>query len=247
MEHHFDIADAEKYGVNEAIMICSFRFWIKKNQANKKHYHEDRTWTYNSVRAFTKLFPYWTPKQIRTVLTSLMKQNVLMKGNYSKKKSNQTTWYAFKDEKSFITKQNSICPNGQMDVPKRANGVAQMGKSIPIPIPVNNTVKNKGVEISAQKRLELDLLISEQKKFFMEQIAIIFHPNKRELITFVRVTKYLITQCQTGRLQISVFKDAIEWARQAKASNATNKKGLWVAKVKEQTGFKAQQQILQKP
>ena len=59
MEYHFNIEYAKKYGVDEAIMIQNFVFWIMKNKANHTHQHEDRTWTYNTKKAFVALFPFW--------------------------------------------------------------------------------------------------------------------------------------------------------------------------------------------
>lgn len=138
MQHHFDIEHATKYGVEEAIVINCFQFWIGHNMANGRHQHDGRTWTYNSVRALADLFPYWTPKQVRRIMESLENQAVLMTGNYNVKNYDKTTWYAFIKETEFIG-QKSLCPNGQTELPKRAKGSAQMGK----PIPVNNTVNNQ--------------------------------------------------------------------------------------------------------
>ena len=40
MEHHFNIEYAKKYGILEAILIDNFQFWIAKNRANGKHFHD---------------------------------------------------------------------------------------------------------------------------------------------------------------------------------------------------------------
>lgn len=141
----FNAGHAKKYGVNEAIMLCCFIFWISKNEANGKHFHDGRTWTYNSVAAFEKLFPFWTKKQIRGVLDSLERQGVIMKGNYNEQKYDRTSWYGFTDEflKSMFPegqihvsqKGKSICPKGQMEMPEKANRNAEKGKPIPVILP----------------------------------------------------------------------------------------------------------------
>ena len=41
-------------------MIFNLAYWIRHNEANGLHYHDGRTWTFNSVEAFTKLFPFWS-------------------------------------------------------------------------------------------------------------------------------------------------------------------------------------------
>ena len=44
MTHVFDVEVAEKYGVNSAILLNALVFWVKKNKANKKHFHDGLTW-----------------------------------------------------------------------------------------------------------------------------------------------------------------------------------------------------------
>ena len=40
MIYSFDSGVAKEYGVNEAIMIANFQFWIKKNKANKNNFFD---------------------------------------------------------------------------------------------------------------------------------------------------------------------------------------------------------------
>ncbi len=105
MEHSFDIYNAKRYGLNEAIMIKNFQFWIAKNKANGSHQYDGKTWTYNSVKAFEELFPYLKPSQIRRCLESLVEQGVLIKGEYNKNPYDRTSWFAFNDESTFLIKQ----------------------------------------------------------------------------------------------------------------------------------------------
>jgi len=134
-----------------------------------------------------------------------------------------------------------------MDLSELTNGIAGNDQPIPNPIPNGSTDKTTNqLKRSPEEVLGLDLRIAEGKKFFMEQIALIFHLSKREQVTFAKITKYLVDQCQAGVLQVSIFHDAIEWARQARSSNAANKKGLFVAKIKEETGFHSQNKMLLK-
>lgn len=118
----FDENEALKYGVDESIMLSNFKFWIKKNKANRKHlyiteYNEkkiERTFTYNSARAFSELFPFWSEKQIRRILNSLIEQNVLHVDNFNKAKYDKTRWYCLIDETLLL--------NGNTDVTKREDG-----------------------------------------------------------------------------------------------------------------------------
>ena len=71
MNYSFDIFLAKEVGVNEAIMIQNLVFWISKNKANEKHYHDGRYWTYNSQQALEEIFPFWSKYQIQRILKSL--------------------------------------------------------------------------------------------------------------------------------------------------------------------------------
>lgn len=119
MVYQFDTDIAKEYGVDEAVMIYNFQYWIAKNEANKKHFHDGRYWTYNTAEAFTKLFPFWSAGQIRRILKSLQEKDVLITGNFNPSAYDRTMWYAFSD--SFISKfQNrnfhlSISQNGDSE------------------------------------------------------------------------------------------------------------------------------------
>lgn len=159
MTYTFDIEIAKEYGVNEAILITNLQFWIKKNQANEKNYYEGHYWTYNSIKAWQKLFPFWTEKTIRTILNHLIEKGVIITGNYNQSKYDRTLWYAFADE--------SIWLNGKIHSPKRENGTAEKGE----PIPDNNTDnKTDSIYIHA-KQNHLDFQV--EKRFIkptLEQV-----------------------------------------------------------------------------
>lgn len=144
MQYSFDIEVAKRYGVDGAIILNNMQFWIEKNKANKKHFHDDYYWTYNSIKAFEELFPFWTRKQIRRILETLEKKEAIKTGNFNKAGYDRTKWY------TIAQTVNSICPNGQMEMPKQSNGIDQKGKPIPyintyINTDINNTSFQKQV------------------------------------------------------------------------------------------------------
>lgn len=132
--HGFDVAYAIAYGVDEAIMIKNFQHFITYNAHREKNFHEGRYWTYDKLEDFIKHFPYWTVKQVRRILASLIKQEVIIKGEFNDKWSDRTSWYAFKDEANFVKfikppkKPSPDEPkkekksNETIDLPKQANG-----------------------------------------------------------------------------------------------------------------------------
>ena len=97
MKHTFDVNIAIRYGVAEAILLENLFYWAKKNAANEKHFHDGRYWTYNSRKAFNKLFPYIGEKSIERSLNHLVESGILLKGNYNADKFDKTTWFAFTD------------------------------------------------------------------------------------------------------------------------------------------------------
>lgn len=161
MHYSFDIELAKKYGDREAILLQNFIYWIAKNAANGKNYHDGRYWTYNSVAALVALFPFWTYKQVRNILASLVSQGCLIEGNYNEMKYDRTKWYALGDEVA-----NCICQTWKFDSPETENPFAQMGRPIPDNKPDINTNNKQDNNAHARafdfKKALMDLGISEQ-------------------------------------------------------------------------------------
>lgn len=145
MDYSFNGEIARIYGVDEAVFIHNLYWWIAKNEANGRHYHDGRSWTYNSMRALSELFPFWTEKQIRRIIRNLEANGALHVGNYNQYPYDRTQWYAL--DESVL----SIYRNGQIDSPKWANDIrpngqmtsAQMGGPIPDSKPDNIPDNNK--------------------------------------------------------------------------------------------------------
>lgn len=111
-------------GVDGAIMLENFKFWIDKNIANEKHFYDGNYWTYNSLDAFTKLFPFWSKRQIERIIKNLEKDGFLIKGNYNKMAFDRTSWYALTEKAWKLVSPNSynditdwgnlMSPNGEI-------------------------------------------------------------------------------------------------------------------------------------
>lgn len=118
--HSFDPQIAARVGLNAAVIYQNLFFWIEKNEANGHNFKEGRYWTYNSIAAFAKLFPYFTEKQIRTAIDKLLDDGLVLKGNYSDDRYDRTAWYAL---------NQTICLSGQIEQPKGEDDTfAQKGK-----------------------------------------------------------------------------------------------------------------------
>ena len=125
--HHFDTRVAEKVGLNAAVIAYSIQYWCNHKAANEKDIHEGKAWVYNSMKAWSELLPYLSEKQIRTALDKLQKAGIIESRNLNEKQYDQTRWYAYIGIKTVVSIANR--PNGQLELPKKANADALEGKS----------------------------------------------------------------------------------------------------------------------
>lgn len=125
---------AERYGFEEAVFLDSVVYWYRTNRANNRNFRDGRWWTYNSIKAFEEIFPWWSGKQIRRIANSCREQGALIAGEYNEDRRDRSLWYTPGDELlalyGLTETGKCTCPNGQMQSPKGADEAAQMGKCI---------------------------------------------------------------------------------------------------------------------
>lgn len=147
MEHHFNTNLAKEYGIEEAILLHHFYYWIVKNAANEKHFHDGLYWTYNSKKAYSEFFQYINETKIFRVIKHLEEEGVVVKGKYNQDKFDKTNWYAlsYKGWRTLISNgydANALptsFQNAIFDSCKMNDGVLQNEQTIPN----NNTNNNK--------------------------------------------------------------------------------------------------------
>lgn len=115
MDHSFNTSIAKEYGVEGSVIIHNIYFWVEKNKANSRHFYDGKHWTYNSVQAYTLLFPYWTRRQIERILKNLETNGAIVTGNFHSNQYNRTKWY------SLTERVYCIYANGEMETHKRGN------------------------------------------------------------------------------------------------------------------------------
>ena len=113
MGYYFDTEVAMTVGVNGAIILQNIAFWVKKNEANEAHYYDGSYWTYNSRKAFQKLFPFWTESVIKHALKKLHDEGYILVRQFGKDKMNHTNWY------TLTAKAWAIFPHKQPTEPAR--------------------------------------------------------------------------------------------------------------------------------
>ena len=159
--HMFDEKIATRVGVHAAVIYQNILFWTEKNAANEKHLYEGRFWTYNSVKAWQKLLPYLTEKQIRSAIDRLVEEGLIVTGVFNANPYDRTKWYS---------------PSVYMDLPEPKNTIAQEGEGTIAqegePIPDINTDKKPDLDLP---RLNLDFsrLSSLQRKMIREGSSVL--------------------------------------------------------------------------
>ena len=124
---------AERYGFEEAVFLHSIVYWYRTNRANDNNFRDGRWWTYNSIKAFEDIFPWWSAKQIRRIAASCREQGALITGKFNEDRRDRSLWYTPGDELLALyglaaETGKCTCPNGQMQTPEQANSFAQMGE-----------------------------------------------------------------------------------------------------------------------
>ena len=215
MEHSFDIDIAAEYGIECAVLLKHLYFWIKKNEANDENFFDGRYWTYNSVKAFSVLFPYMTERKVRYTLEKMEEQGLIVVGNYNKSQYDRTKWYALTDL------AYSILQKGNFHLTKTANGKDANGEPIPdinTYINTDNTLDSKESNCQTEVRRCLDAWNS-LGRYGIRTVSKVSNTSRRYKMLVARIKEYGI-------------EDVLKAIEKIKSSSflqgKTNSKQLWV-------------------
>lgn len=134
--HSFSVKEAQKYGIEKAIILFNLRHWLEKNQANKTNMRDGYYWTYNSSSAFGELFPYMNERSIRRWLQELEDAGVILSANFNRNKYDKTKWYTIPSEYASPGQDDQGTDNPPVfDEPSLTHfgqsGQTQIGQPIP--------------------------------------------------------------------------------------------------------------------
>lgn len=123
---------AAAYGLEEAIFLHSLMFWYRTNRGNDANFRDGRWWTYNSVKAFEAVFPWWNAGQIRRIITRCREKGALLSGDYNEDRRDRTAWYTPSDDLlelyGELENTNCICRKRQMQLPDQSSSSDENGK-----------------------------------------------------------------------------------------------------------------------
>ena len=109
MNHSFNVEVATKYGMLEAVLLENINFWVAKNKANEKNFYDGFYWTYNSITALSKLFPYASRATIFRALHNLEDDLLIIAGNYNKVASDKTKCFNFTKKGELLLNGTEAC------------------------------------------------------------------------------------------------------------------------------------------
>lgn len=97
-ELHCRMDLAVKYGADLAIFLHNLVFWVEKNRAAGRHFHDGRYWTYNTLDALAQRYPLWSRDQLKRLIARGRRQGAVLVGCYNRDRRDRTCWYAPSDE-----------------------------------------------------------------------------------------------------------------------------------------------------
>jgi len=135
--HAFNTEIAKVVGVNAAVIAYNIQYWCETNEANEsvQHFKDGRYWMFNSYGAWTKLFPYFTRKQVRTALDKLIEASIIIDGCFNKDVRDRTKWYSYNGLEPMPLAAGGGDLKGTDPMPSAPHGGALSGPPLPI---INN-------------------------------------------------------------------------------------------------------------
>ena len=140
--HSFNVGIATDYSPNMALWIGHIGFWTEKNLANNKHIHDGLAWCYDTLDALCDYFPYFTRRQIETLIKNSVDEGLVKQANYNHTSYDRTCWYAL-TPKAYLYFQHlltdkylnrlflSISQICEMDFTEFVNGFPRSVTTIP--------------------------------------------------------------------------------------------------------------------
>lgn len=84
---------ANVLGLNEAIVVQQIHYWLNINEKAKINIYDGKVWTFNTYKNWQKEnFTFWSVSTLKRIFSKLEENGILIKGNYNKKKYDQTLW-----------------------------------------------------------------------------------------------------------------------------------------------------------
>lgn len=142
---------AEKVGLNEAIVLQQFHYWLERSNNVQDGYR----WIYNSYKKWNEQFPFWSNATLRRTINSLEKQGVLITANYNKAGFDKTKWYRI----DYEWLSNASAQNEQRDCSNCASGDAQNEQTNTNRLPETTQENNNNTSAHSSEKIPFKKII----------------------------------------------------------------------------------------
>ncbi|MGL6123271.1 MAG: hypothetical protein ACRC1W_09695 [Shewanella sp.] len=155
--HSFNVGIAIDYSPDMALWIGHLAFFMEYNLSINKNIHDGLCWTYDTLDALVERMPYFSRRQLETIINNSVKEALVQKGNYNQTGYDRTCWYALTpkaytyfqhllSDKYLKRLFNSISPNCEMDFTELCNRFRRNVTTIPATDPATNLVNKNNDE-----------------------------------------------------------------------------------------------------
>lgn len=142
----FDVILASHYGIEEALLIRHFQYWIRINKTKGTNFIDERTWTYQTMKEIAAHFPFMNYEKVKYAIENLILKNIIQIGNYNKSAFDKTNWYSFVREDIFVPDNPINSKNVYERETSTSKGKLPHGKGKP-PEPIPDTIPNTKSEL----------------------------------------------------------------------------------------------------
>lgn len=214
MIHGYDPEVAIDVGVIAAVLYKNIQYWCEKNRANERHLHDGLYWTYNSVKAYSKLFPEFTEQQVRNAIKKLCEKEYIRTGNFNDDGRDRTRWFA--DLRPIINNievtnsEDCICENEQMQVTELTSASGQETKPLPNNYQITTTNNNK----KERKKESSDSARAKEKTFdeILDSVPVIKENEelRSAFLEFIKMRKLIKAPLTNRALELAI-NDAFKY------------------------------------
>lgn len=140
MIHSFNTDLAAEFGIEKAIILDNFCFWIAENERNERNFIDGRTWIYQTAKALNAKFHYIPQRSLANYLKELENDGILISAYHNDNPFDRTKWYALSDEYLYLLNdykskfeqksEQSLNENSKSSVQKSDNAFAKSANEI---------------------------------------------------------------------------------------------------------------------
>ena len=113
---------AKIIGLNQALVLQQVHYWLELNKENKRNFHEERYWTYNTIEEWQEEFPFWSKETVKRAFSKLRELGFILVDNFNLRQMDRTLWYSIDYDrlKNYI-RSNSPDDKDDIDPMQKVN------------------------------------------------------------------------------------------------------------------------------